>query len=173
MSVKRSAAGIAVLLCALQAPAMSANFAIDNPADKIRNPAGKIYNPATEVNNPALHIYNPAARINDPNPLSPPTQPVVPEEVPPTRSAGQGKELSLPRSSPAVPHKNYRLTTVGAYIIAAKKAFTRDNYREFIAITEDALRRISAGTLRSSQKSKQILNRYQKFGYGLLGNGED
>lgn len=55
-----------------------------------------------------------------------------------------------------------------AYIDEAKKAFNQDNYLRFISITEDALRRISAGTLKASEKTKQKLEKYKAFGYGLL-----
>jgi hypothetical protein len=39
---------------------------------------------------------------------------------------------------------------------------------EFIAIAEDAVRRINAGTLNASGKNRQQLLRYKVFGYKLL-----
>jgi hypothetical protein len=44
---------------------------------------------------------------------------------------------------------------------------------EFLSITEDALRRISAGTLKASKKTERKLVRYKVFGYGLLEKNED
>lgn len=173
MTVIKTAAVLALLICAIQTPALSANYAIDNPADRIINPVDKMYNPATDIKNPASTIYNPASRMDNPNPLSPVNpQPAVPKEAAKTPPAGSVQEQSA-RSRPPVMQRNYNLKTVGAYIIAAKKAFRCDNYREFIAISEDALRRIDAGTLRSSQKTKQTLIGYRKFGYGMLDKDEE
>lgn len=174
MPLRKLTAGIAVLLC-LHAPATAAMYTIDNPAEKINNPADKMYNPATHVNNPASNIYNPATRMNNPNPLSPPTQPVPPPTVPEatttTKPAKQIKEQ--PKSKPIIPQKSYYFKTVKAYINAAKKAFAQDDYREFVSITEDALRRINAGTLKASKKTRQKLAKYKVFGYGLLEKNED
>jgi hypothetical protein len=156
----------------LQVPAAAEMYSIKNPAEKISNPADKIYNPATKADNPAANIYNPASRMNDPEPLSPPTQPlpvakaVLPEAASAARPVKSGREESQPR--PAIPQKEYNLKTARAYINAAKKAFVRDDYKEFIAIAEDAVRRINAGTLKASKKYKQQLIRYKVFGYGLL-----
>jgi len=155
MTKRRLAAGIAAILF-LNAPARGAMYKIDNPAS---------------------NIYNPAARMNDPNPVSPPTQPqplpkpTVTEATTATKPAKQIKEQPQPR--PAVPQKSYYFKTAGAYINAAKKAFARDDYIEFLSITEDALRRIGAGTLKASMKTKQKLVRYKAFGYGLLEKNED
>ncbi|MBL0225786.1 MAG: hypothetical protein IPQ16_09495 [Geobacteraceae bacterium] len=173
MSLKRSAVGAVFALC-LGVPAAAEMYTIKNPAEKINNPADKIYNPATQVKNPAANIYNPATRMNSPDPLSPPTQPVIQQAAPETPSA-RPETLSnkKPQPKPAVPHKKYDFKTVSAYINAAKRAFSRDDYREFIAITEDALRRIDAGTLKASRKSKQRLSGYKIFGYGLLEKNED
>lgn len=55
----------------------------------------------------------------------------------------------------------------------AKKAFAQDDYLDFLSITEDALRRINAGTLKASKKAKQKLDKYKVFGYGLLEKNED
>lgn len=174
MSLRRFIAGIAGVLY-LNAPATAAMYSIQNPAEKINNPADKMYNPATQVNNPAANIYNPAGRMNNPEPLSPPTQavpqPAVSEAAAPARPATKTKEL--PRSKPAVSQKNYNFKTSRAYVIAAKKAFIQDDYREFIAITEDALRRISSGTLKASKKTKKQLANYKIFGYGLLEKSEE
>jgi len=153
MPLRRLAPGIAVILC-LNATARAAMYRIDNPAS---------------------NIYNPAARMNNPNPISPPTQPVrqptVTEVTTPTKPAKQIKERPQPKS--AIPHKSYYFKTVRAYINAAKRAFARDDYIEFISITEDALRRISAGTLKASKKTKQKLAKYKVLGYGLLEKNED
>jgi hypothetical protein len=51
---------------------------------------------------------------------------------------------------------------------AAKKAFSRDDYVGFLSITDDALRRIRAGTLTASKIIEKKLVLYMKFGYGLL-----
>jgi len=128
-----------------------------------------------KIENPASNIYNPAARMDNPNPLSPPTQPVpqptVKEVTTTTEPAKQIKEQ--PRPKPTVPQKRYFFKTAGMYIVAAKKAFARDDYIEFISITEDAQRRISAGTLKASKKTKLTLARYKVFGYNLLEKNED
>ena len=168
MRVRSVATGIAVLLLALHRPALSAMYTIDNPADKIQNPAEKIYNPATDIKNPASNIYNPASRMGNPDPLSPPTQP-----VPPTVSADRGNGHAETKPGRAIPHKSYHFKTVKAYIIAAKKAFSQDDYLKFLSVTEDALRRISAGTLNASEKAKQKLEKYKVFGYGLLEKGAE
>jgi hypothetical protein len=174
MPLRRLAAGIAVVLC-LTAPAAATMYMIDNPADKIRNPADKMYNPATDINNPASKINNPVTRMDKPNPVSPPTRPVpqptVPEVTPATKPA---KQIKLqPEPKPAIPQKSYHFKTVGAYIDAANKAFTQDDYRAFLSITEDALRRVNAGTLKASKKTRQKLVKYKVFGYGLLEKNVD
>jgi predicted DNA-binding protein len=163
MTVRSLAIGIAAIVFTLHTPAMSAIYTIDNPADKIKNPANKIYNPASKINNPASNIYNPASRMDNPNPLSPPTQP-----VPATPPVEQVKEQLKTQPRLMVPHKSYHFKTVKAYINEAKKAFIKDNYFEFLSITEDALRRINAGKLKASEKEKQKLEKYKHFGYGLL-----
>jgi len=153
MTMRRLAAGIAAIFC-LNATARGAMYKIDNPAS---------------------NIYNPATRMNNPNPVSPPTQPVpqptATKVTTATEPAKQIKEQPQPRS--AIPQKSYYFKTAGAYINAAKKAFARDDYIEFISITEDALRRISAGKLKASMKTKQKLVRYKAFGYGLLEKNGD
>jgi hypothetical protein len=175
MLLTRFIAGIAVVIY-LNAPAAAEMYSIKNPAEKIDNPAGKMYNPATRVDNPAANMYNPAARMNDPEPLSPPVQPLpaakaaLPEAVAAARPVKKDLKESQPR--PAIPQKEYNLKTARAYINAAKKAFVRDNYTEFIAIAEDAVRRINAGTLKASRKNRQQLIRYKVFGYGLLEKNE-
>jgi hypothetical protein len=173
MKLRTLIVGVAGLVFSLSSLAMSANFKIDNPADTIDNPVDKMYNPATRINNPAANIYNPADRMDNPNPLSPPTQPV------PQQAAAKGSSSAITASEKTsqtnrtIPHKSYTFKGVRTYIVAAKNAFTRDDYVEFIAITEDALRRINAGTLKASNKSKQTLLKYKKFGYGLLENDEE
>ena len=153
MNLRRLATAIAVILC-LNAPARAAMYKIDNPAS---------------------NIYNPAARMNNPNPLSPPAQlvpqPTVREVTTTTKPAKQIKER--PQIKSAIPQKRYYFKTGRAYINAAKKAFVQDDYIGFISITEDALRRISAGTLKASKKTEQKLVRYKAFGYGLLEKNED
>jgi hypothetical protein len=163
MTARRMATAVASLVLALHTPALSAMYTIENPADKINNPADKIYNPAADIKNPASTIYNPAARMDNPNPLSPPTHP-----VPIAKSADQinGQVQTKPRR--AIPHKSYHFKTVKAYISAAKKAFIQDDYLKFLSVTEDALRRIQAGTLIASEKAKQKLEKYRVFGAGLL-----
>lgn len=178
MILKIASSGtIAVVVLSLHTAALSANYAIDNPADKIKNPAATIYNPATDIKNPASNIYNPADRMNNPNPLSPVTRDITPppvtKNIPAAATAESDGKKQLPPATVAVPHKKYHFKTVGAYISAAKKAFSRDDYREFLSLTEDALRRVRVGTLKASNKAQQTLRKYQVFGYGLLDkNGE-
>jgi len=168
MFIQGIAAGF-LLVCCLDAPATAAMYRIENPASTINNPAGKMYNPATQTNNPAENIYNPVSRIDNPNPLSQPTRAVpVPAVTRAAPEAAPAKGLEdQPRPLPA---KSYHLKTVKAYIDAAKKSFLRDDHVEFLSITEDALRRIAAGTLKASKESKQLLIKYRAFGYGLLGS---
>ena len=158
MKVIREAAGIVALLLVLQTPALSEMYTVDNPADKIKNPANKIYNPATKIDNPASNIYNPASRMDNPNPISPPT-PLSIEQI---------KEQLQLQYGITIPQKRYHFKTVKEYILEAKKAFNRDDYIEFLTITEDALRRIDIGKLKASGKAKQKLEKFQFFGYGLL-----
>jgi len=172
------AAGSAIVFCLL-ATASAAVNPIQNPADPIHNPANTMYNPATRINNPASNIYNPAARLENPNPLSPPTPPVYrpttvvePSPViPPPVIPPPAVQLNKPPQTEVAPSsspKNYRFRTVGGYIRAANKAFSKDDYREFLSITEDALRRISAGTLKAPAKSRQKLIKYKSLGERLL-----
>jgi hypothetical protein len=173
--MRMSAVGIAIILC-LYAPATAEMYKIKNPAEKINNPADKMNNPATHINDPASNIYNPAARMDNPNPLSPPTQPVPQSTVTGVTTTKPAKQLGgnpQLQTRPAIPEKSYHFKTAGEYITSAKKAFTRDDYREFLAITEDALRRIRAGTLKTSGKTKQKLDKYRILGYGLLKDNED
>jgi hypothetical protein len=170
------ATGIVALLLGAQMPSLSAVYSIENPADKIYNPAGKMYNPASDIKNPASTIHNPAAHMDNPNPLSPVTQPdpqTTGTKGTTTQVAEPVKVTSQPDLKAAFPHKSYHFKTEKAYLAAAKQAFLRDNFREFISITEDALRRIDAGTLRASNKFKQLLAKYKKFGYGLLEKGDE
>ena len=176
--MRKLTAMIAMALCLnAGASAKPAMYVIENPAAKISNPADKMYNPATQVNNPASNIYNPAGRMNNPNPLSPPTQPgpqpAVTEPQPTvteaTTAAKPAKQITeQPRPKSTVPQKSYYFKTVKEYISAAKKAFIQDDFVEFLSITEDALRRIHAGTLKASKKSREMLVRYKMFGYGFL-----
>ena len=99
--------------------------------------------------------------MDNPNPLAPATQPFSPpaaaKEIPATIPAEQIKERPQSQLKRMILHKSYYLKTGGAYVAAAKKAFYRDDHTEFLSITEDALRRINAGTLRGSNKSKRML----------------
>ena len=148
------AIGITVLFC-LNAPAMAEMFKIENPAS---------------------NIYNPATRMDNPNPISPPTQPVpqqaVTEKSTKPKPATQTKEQTYPHPQPQpkhnIPHKSYHFKTATKYINEAKKAFQHEDYKRFISITEDALKRIKTGTLIASKKSKQILDKYKANGYTLI-----
>ena len=169
MTLKSLFTGTAALVICLHTPALSANYAIDNPAEKI-------YNPAADIKNPAANIYNPATNLDNPSPISPPTQPVPkPAVAKPSAEAVPVKQVEKP-SKPlpklTVPVKKYSFRTAGAYMAAAKNAFNRDDFVEFVSITEDALKRINAGNLRASKKTKQKLERYKTFGYGLLEKSE-
>ena len=124
------------------------------------------------INNPATNIYNPASRMDNPDPLSPPTQPVpelktteVTPVAPPIPAAQRIKAQPQPQKKPGIPQKRYSHKTVAAYLGAAKKSFARKDYGELLFITEDALGRISAGTLKASRKTKQQLVNYNKIGY--------
>lgn len=172
MTVRVATIGAVVVVFGLLLPVMSANYVIDNAADKIKNPAGTMYNPATHIKNPASNIYSPANRMDNPNPISPVTQ-AIPEppathDIPAAVPAEQIAKKPLSQATVAVPIKKYHFKTVGAYISAAKKAFSRDDYSEFVSITDDALRRIGAGTLKASNKSKQKLLKFKAFGQSLL-----
>lgn len=170
MTVKRLLSGAAALLISLQTAAWPANFVIDNPA-------GRIYNPASDIKNPASNIYNPAAQMDNPSPISPPTQPIPrPEVAKPATEAVPAKQIKdPPKPLPklVVPQKRYPFRTAAAYLAAAKNAFNRDDYVEFVSISEDALRRVNAGTLPASKKAKQKLVKYKAFGYGLLENDRE
>ena len=168
MTLTRSAAGFAgfaALLLSLQAPAMAADFSINNPADRI-------HNPASDIKNPAANIYNPAAHMDNPNPLSPPTQPIpqppATKNKSATESADQIKAKPQHKPKAAIPHKSYYFKSVKTYITAAKKALNQGRYIKSLSISEDALRRINAGTLRASKKSVQTLNKYKDLGYRQL-----
>ena len=149
---------LAIVIC-LYSPAFSAMYTIENPADKIKTPADKMYNPAIDIKNPASNIYNPAGRMVDPNPLSPPTQ-AVPEPV--VVKTAPMPEQPVVKAKPKIPIKNYDFKTVNQYINAIKKAFTKDDYVEFLSLTEDALKRIKEGTLNAPQKIKiKFHNKWQ------------
>ncbi len=142
--------------------AIAAEYNDINPADKIKNPSGRIYNPSSDIKNPADKISNPAEKITtNPNPVTPAAQPVVMQAEPANPQA-------VKKATAVVQKKYYTFTKVNEYIVAAKKAFVRDDIIEFIAITEDALRRITAGSLKAAAKTKIKLNKYRAFGYSLL-----
>lgn len=157
--MRRAAAGIVVVFC-LNAPARAEMFKIENPAS---------------------NIYNPADRMNNPNPLSPPTQPApqpaaakepaatTPSAPPPPE---QAQEQRVQQQRRAVPQKNYSFKTAHAYLAAANKAYNRGDYRRFLAISEEALNRIRAGSLAASKKTKQKLVRNRAIGRGLLEKGD-
>jgi hypothetical protein len=155
------------------APATAAMYAIENPADKISNPANRISNPAAQTNNPASNIYNPGDRMGNRSPLSPPTPPApkpAAQSAAPAVGASRSDQPAEARrvAKPAIPEKKYYFQTVGAYLAAAKKSFAKDDYPEFLAVTEDALRRINAGTLKASAGTRHKLQNFKTFGYGLL-----
>jgi len=162
---------IALALClTASAAATAAMYVIENPASTINNPAGNMYNPATQSNNPASNIYNPGTRLDSRNPLSPPTPP-VPKSTAATTATSAAPATAKParqQYKPEIPQKKYYYKSVGAYIRAAKKSFSDDDYVEFLSITEDALRRIDAGTLKASANIKHKLSNFKTFGYGLL-----
>jgi len=144
------ATGITLVLC-LNAPAMAEMYKIENPAS---------------------NIYNPATRMDNPNPISPPTQPVpqpaVTEATPTPIPATQIKEQPQHQPKHNIPHKSYHFKTAKEYLDAAKRSFKREDYKKALSITEEALRRIKAGTLKASKKTKQKLNEYRVTGYKLL-----
>ena len=157
-------------LISLTGMAVAANYNINNPADKINNPASKIanpadkiYNPSSNINNPASTVTNPAAQLTNPSPLSV-AQPAVKQAEQVTPGVDR-------RLLPVVEKKYYTFKKVKEYINAAKKAFVKDDYPEFIAIAEDALQRINSGSLRASVKTKNKLNKYREFGYSLMVEG--
>jgi hypothetical protein len=166
----------AIVHC-LHAPATAEMYTIDNPAEKIHNPADKMYNPATQENNPSSNIYNPSTRMNKKNPLSPPTQSVLQptaKEIQTVKEpALQTNKQQKPQVVPTIANKSYHFKSVKEYINSAKKTFTQKDYKECISVTEDALRRISAGTLKASKKSKRQLVKYKNSGYELLMNKVD
>lgn len=146
MQLKICATGVA-LVCCLHAPAMAEIYKIENPAS---------------------NIYNPATRMENPNPLSPPTQNAPPQKAPVTEPPKQlqGQQQAAPNLT--IPHKKYKFKTAEEYIAAAKKAFNQDDYKRFLSITEDALRKIHDGTLKASKAARQRLNKYKVIGYRLL-----
>lgn len=156
MSVLKITAVVAGLCC-LNGPATAAMFVIENPAGQISNPAARMYNPATHTANPAVNIYNPVLATD--NRKVPPT-PAATEPAPPTRPV---------KAQPELKQKKYHLKSVKAYIATAKRSFVIDEYAEFIAVTEDALRRINTGTLKASRQSEEMLVKYRAIGYVLLG----
>jgi hypothetical protein len=162
----------ALVLCLNGSASRAAMYVIENPGSKISNPADKMYNPAAQSNNPASNIYNPGARMDNANPLSPPTQTVTApaDAAQGTASAATpGKQTGEEKKyRPAIPQKKYYYKTVEAYVRAAKSSFSKDDFVEFLSITEDALRRIDSGTLQASANIRHKLQNYKAFGYGLL-----
>ncbi|MBK5276720.1 MAG: hypothetical protein JJE30_16950 [Desulfuromonadales bacterium] len=175
MPLIRIVAGIAVLFC-MYSPAHAAMYVLQNPAAKISNPADKMYNPATKVDNPVSGIYTPSAGMNNPKPVSSPPQRESQPSKTEVKAAAvpeiQIKKQPLLKPKPVIPQKNYTYKTTGAYITAAKKSFAQDDYVEFLSIIEDALRRINAGTLKASVKTKQKLVKFKATGYKLLNDRE-
>jgi len=165
--MRRLTVMIALALCLTASAATAAMYVIENPASTINNPAGSMSNPAAQTNNPASNIYNPGTRLDSRNPLSPPTQPST-AATSASPAASTTAKTARQQYKPEIPQKKYYYKSVGAYIRAAKKAFSDDDYVEFLSITEDALRRIDAGTLKASANIKHKLNNYKTFGNGLL-----
>lgn len=164
----RTFLSLLAMLVILRSTVMAVDYNIHNPADKLENPAGRmsnpaerIYNPAGNITNPAVKITNPAGQMANPNPLSPGAKPAVQAVVQPPPVAAK----PVP---PAVPKKYYTFKKVSEYLDAAKKAFVKDDYIEFVAVTEDALRRIKSGGLKSSRKKIRQLEKYKLFGYSML-----
>jgi hypothetical protein len=93
--------------------------------------------------------------------------------MPAAVAAEQIGNRPLSQATVAVPIKKYQFKTVAAYFTAAKKAFGRDDFSEFVAIADDALRRIGAGTLNASSRSKQKLLKYKAFGQSMLDRTEE
>jgi hypothetical protein len=168
----RLSTGVALAFCLCSsAQATAAMYVIENPASKISNPADRMSNPATQTNNPAANIYNPGDRMDNPNPLSPPVKPAPATTATATPAAATPARTPLvqqQRRTAELPRKKYLYKTVAGYLAAAKKSFSDDDYREFLSITEAALRRIDAGTLKASTKTRLKLQKYRTFGYGLL-----
>jgi len=169
--MRRQTVMMELILCLwASAPATAAMYVIENPASNISNPADKMNNPAAQTNNPASNIYNPGTRLDSRNPLSPPTQPAAPAPAATSSAAAASAQTAKTqqRHRPEIPQKKYYYKTVGAYVSAAKKSFSNDDYVEFLSLTEDALRRINAGTLKASANIRHKLQQYKTFGYGLL-----
>lgn len=156
MSVLKITAVIAGLCC-LNGPATAAMFVIENPAGQISNPAATMDNPAPHPANPATNVYHPVAATDN---RKVPTLPAATEPAPPAQPV---------KAQPELKQKKYHLKSVKAYIAAAKRSFVMDDYAEFIAVTEEALRRIDAGTLKVTKQSEDILVKYRVIGYVLLG----
>jgi hypothetical protein len=153
-------------LCTVAA-APAANYTINNPADKIFNPADRMYNPSTEIKNPATTITNPAEQIStDPSPAAPGAQPAA-------KLTEQVQPAADKKAGPVVEKKYYTFKKVRDYINAAKKAFVKDDILEFVALIEDAQRRIASGSLKASAKTVKKLAKYRAFGYALLEPDKD
>ena len=156
----------AMVLCLRASePATAAMYEIENPAAKIANPVDTMYDPAGQTNNPAADIHNPEARSDGRNPLSAPSKPLVSTATAAEETTARSTQ---PPHTSRIPQTKYHYKTVAMYIRAAKKSFVDDDYLVFVSLTEDALRRINAGTLKASANTKHKLLRYQVFGYGLL-----
>jgi hypothetical protein len=162
MFFRRILGGITLAL-GLNTAVPAAMYTINNPADKIRNPADSMKNPATQIKNPATDIYNPATQMNNENPLTPPSKP-----DPQTASGTSLPPKPTLQQRPILAAKYYTFKSVKEYVTAAKQAFARDDFAEFIAISEDALRRINASNLRASKKTRLKLITYTDFGYALM-----
>lgn len=141
-------------------------------AFQIALPAAAAMNP---IQNPASNIYNPASRMDNPNPLSPPVPPVAPDQ--PKKQETVVPEPAVKVQPERVQQKpdriirSYNFESARAYINAANQAYGKGDILEFLAITEDALKRISAGKLKATKKSRQTLIRYQTLGQQIY-NGK-
>lgn len=164
----RTFLSLLAMLVILRSTVMAVDYNIHNPADKLENPAGRmsnpaesIYNPSGNITNPAVKITNPAGQMANPNPLAPVVKTV-------TQTVEQPGPVAAKPATPVVPKKYYTFKKVSEYLVAAKKAFVKDDYIEFVAVTEDALRRIKSGGLKSSGKTIRKLEKYRLFGYSML-----
>lgn len=173
MSMIKIAAGIAAIFW-LSTPATAAMYRIENPADTIKNPADKMYNPATTKNNPSANIQNPASGMDDPDALAPPGKPGTAPRV--AKVSGTASKQSKDQPGPhttVVPRKNHHFKNVSTYLKTAERSFALEDHLGLISISEDALRRIAAGTLKASKKTKKTFLMYQAYGYAALESSTD
>ena len=162
----RVLATVIAIMTTIATSLMAADYTIRNPADKIDNPAGRMSNPAETIHNPAANITNPSDQLANPDPVRPLRQ----TEAKPKEAAAPATPTPAP---PVVPARYYTYKRVREYLDAAKRAFGKDDYLEFTALTEDALRRINSGGLKASKKTVRKLEKFKAFGYAMLTRDED